>query len=337
MVDKDRISVGVIGTGLIGRLHAEHLATRIPQTTLTAVCDVDLDAARSIARRFDVRQVSEDYRDLLADPSIDAVAIGTPRHTHARMIAEAAAAGKHIFCEKPLGSSLEEIDESLAAVAGAGVKLQVGFNRRFDATFRHVHDTVLAGGIGRPQILHIVSRDPELPPGQAVATAVDLFLETTVHDLDMARYLMSSEVDSVYAMGIPGPGPDHLDGALITLRFANGAIGTIDNHLRSAYGYDQRVEVFGSDGAISTANQTPHWATLSNREGVHRPLPLRFFAERYVDSYVAEMAAFAECILKDTVPLVTGADGRSAVALALAALQSLRANRPVSLNGIDRI
>src|SRR3990170_6808067 len=162
MVDKDRISVGVIGTGLIGRLHAEHLATRIPQTTLTAVCDVDLDAARSIARRFDVRQVSEDYRDLLADPSIDAVAIGTPRHTHARMIAEAAAAGKHIFCEKPLGSSLEEIDESLAAVAGAGVKLQVGFNRRFDATFRHVHDAVLAGGGGRAPIPHNGRPDPPL-------------------------------------------------------------------------------------------------------------------------------------------------------------------------------
>ncbi len=333
MTSPARIGVGVIGVGAIGRVHAENLAAQVPGAALAAVADVNRPAARACADEPGVAHTFEDYRELLAHPEVQAVVICSPRGTHARAVAEAAAAGKHIFCEKPIGCAPAEIDAALAAVQKAGVKLQTGFNRRFDPDFRHVRDTIVAGAIGKPVIVHLVSRDPPQPGGAAgAATIADLFLETTVHDLDMARYLTACEVESVYAIGsrAPGQGAEEADAAVTTLRFAGGAIGTIDNSLRSAFGYDQRAEVFGVRGAISTANETVHRATLSDSHGVHSPLPLPFFRERYAASYVAEMRAFIDCIRDDSDPPVTGTDGRAAVMLALAAMQSYREGRPVS-------
>ena len=321
----DSLGFGVIGVGAIGRLHAEHLAARIPRARLVAIADINAAVARSEAERLDVAAYP-DHAALLADPAVAAVAICTPRGTHAQIIKDAAAAGKHIFCEKPLAGSLEEIDDAMAAVARAGVTLQVGFNRRFDLSFRHVHDQIVAGAIGEPQIIHIVSRDPEPAEGQASRSPADLILETTIHDLDMARYLAGSEITSVHALGLPASEPGRLEGAIIVLRLANGVVATIDNHLRSAFGYDQRLEVFGHGGALSIANETPHRATLSDRSGVLDPLPLHFFAERYADSYIAELSAFARCVAEKTAPPVTASDGRAAVVAALAALDSLTAS-----------
>jgi myo-inositol 2-dehydrogenase/D-chiro-inositol 1-dehydrogenase len=318
----DSLGFGVIGVGAIGRLHAEHLATRVPRASLVAVADINAAVARSEAGRLDAAAYP-DHAALLADPAVAAVAICTPRGTHAQIIKDAAAVGKHIFCEKPLAGSLEEIDDAMAAVARAGVSLQVGFNRRFDPSFAHVHDTIAAGGIGAPQIIHIVSRDPEPADGQASRSPADLILETTIHDLDMARYLASSEITSVHALGLPASEPGRLEGAIIVLRLANGVVATIDNHLRSAFGYDQRLEVFGARGALSIANETPHRATLSSEAGVIEPLPLHFFAERYAESYIAELSAFARCVTGKTAPSVTANDGRAAVVAALAALDSL--------------
>ncbi len=326
-----RLRVGLIGAGAIGRIHALNLASRIPEAELAAVADVDADAAHAIAGRFDVDRVYHDHLELLADPAVDAVAVCTPRATHATMIRLAASEGKHVFCEKPPARSLAEADEAFAAVARAGVKLQVGFNRRFDASFRHVRETVEAGRIGEPRIVHIVSRDPAVPG--YTPSAEDVFLETTVHDFDIARYLTGAEAGVVYTVGLRGSRPETFEGAITTLTFANGVVATIDNHLRSAYGYDQRVEVFGSNGAIATANETPYRATLSDATGLHEPLPLPFFAERYAESYVAEMSAFARCVLEDTEPPVTGSDGRAALVLSLAALDSLRRGRPVNVSG----
>lgn len=324
------LGFGVIGAGAIGRLHAEHLATRIPAARLVAVADINIAAARAAAERLDVASYP-DHAALLADPAVAAVAICTPRGTHAQIIKDAAAAGKHIFCEKPLAGSLEEIDGATAAVAQAGVTLQVGFNRRFDPSFLHVHDQIVAGAIGAPQIIHIVSRDPAPADGQVSRTPADLILETTIHDLDMARYLAGSEITSVHALGLPASEPGRLEGAIIVLRLANGVIATIDNHLRSAFGYDQRLEVFGPAGALSIANETPHRATLSDKSGVLDPLPLHFFAERYAESYIAELSAFARCVTEETAAPVTDDDGRAAVVAALAALDSLREDRPIAL------
>jgi myo-inositol 2-dehydrogenase/D-chiro-inositol 1-dehydrogenase len=327
MSDSKTVGVGVIGVGAMGRIHAEHLATRIHGARLAAIADTNAAVLRTEALRLGVIAYP-DHAALLAQPNVDAVTICTLRGSHAAIIKDAAAAGKHIFCEKPFTGSLEEIDDAIAAVEKAGVLLQVGFNRRFDPSFSHVHDTIVAGGIGAPQIIHLVSRDPA---GNASRVPADLLFETTIHDLDMARYLARSEITSVYAIGIAAAESGRLDGAILTLQFANGVVATIDNHLQSAYGYDQRLEVFGPGGALSIANETPHRATLSNESGVIDPLPMHFFAERYVDSYVAEMSAFARCVSEGSAPPVTGSDGRAAVVAALAALDSLREGHPIPL------
>jgi myo-inositol 2-dehydrogenase/D-chiro-inositol 1-dehydrogenase len=323
--------VGVIGVGAMGRIHAEHLATRVPGGRLAAIADINATVARTEAERLSVAATYPDHAALLADPNVDAVAICTLRGSHAQIIKDAAAAGKHAFCEKPFAGNLEEIDDAMAATSRAGVLLQVGFNRRFDPSFRHVHDTIVAGGIGAPQIIHLVSRDPTPPNAHSSRVPADLLFETTIHDLDMARYLAGSEITSVHAIGLAAAEPGRLDGAILTLQFANGVVATIDNHLRSAYGYDQRLEVFGPGGALSIANETPHRATLSNESGIVDPLPQHFFAERYVDSYVAEMSAFARCVAENVAPPVTASDGRAAVVAALGALDSLREGRPISL------
>jgi myo-inositol 2-dehydrogenase/D-chiro-inositol 1-dehydrogenase len=314
------VGVGVIGVGAMGRIHAEHLATRVPGARLVAIADVNVEVARTEADRLGVTGYSEDAA-LLADPSVDAVAICTLRGTHGQIARDAAAAGKHIFCEKPFTGSLEEIDETVAAVARADVLLQVGFNRRCDPSFRHVHESIAAGAIGAPQIIHLISRDPA---GNSSRVPADLLFETTIHDLDMARHLTGSEITTFHAIGIPAAEPGRLDGVILTLQFANGVLATIDNHLQSAYGYDQRLEVFGARGALSIANETPHRATLASKAGVIEPLPLHFFAERYVESYIAELSAFARCVTEKMVPPVTAADGRAAVVAALAALDSLK-------------
>jgi myo-inositol 2-dehydrogenase/D-chiro-inositol 1-dehydrogenase len=334
-----RVNVGLIGTGRIGRLHAEHLAFRIPQASLLAVSDIVLESAQSCAAELGIPTATQDHRTIMEDPDIDAVIICSSTDTHAQMIEEAAAAGKHIFCEKPIDFDLARIDRALAAVEEAGVKLQIGFNRRFDPNFRRVREMVEAGEIGEPHILRITSRDPQPPPIEYVKVSGGIFLDMTIHDFDMARYLIDSEVEEVYAAGgvmvDPAIGDaGDIDTAVITLRFENGVIGTIDNSRQAVYGYDQRVEVFGSGGAVSADNNYPNSTVVSDAQSVHRDLPLNFFVERYIDSYIAEMKAFVECVQKDLVPPVTGIDGRVPVVMGYAARKSCKENRPVSLSEI---
>lgn len=334
-----KVNVGLIGAGRIGRLHAEHLAFRIPQANLLAVSDIILEAAQKCAAEFGIPKAIQDHREIMEDPNIEAVVICSSTDTHAQMIEEAAAAGKHIFCEKPIDFDLARIDRALAAVEEAGVKLQVGFNRRFDPNFRRVRELVAAGKIGEPHILRITSRDPAPPPIEYVKVSGGIFLDMTIHDFDMARYLIGSEVEEIYAVGgvmvDPAIGEaGDIDTAVITLRFENGVIGTIDNSRRAAYGYDQRVEVFGSGGMVAVSNKTPDSAVVSDAEGVHGPLPLYFFIERYVDSYIAEMEAFIECIQQDRMPPVTGIDGRIPVVMGYAARRSYEENRPVRLGEV---
>ena len=331
------LRIGVIGAGRIGKIHAETIATGISNAELAAVADIDLAAAQETGDRCCVPLVTTDYHDILVDSTIDAVVICSATDTHAQIIQEAAAAGKHIFCEKPIDHSLEKIDAALTAVSHANVKLQIGFNRRFDPNFRKVRQMIVEGKIGQPHILRITSRDPAPPPIEYIKVSGGMFLDMTIHDFDMARYLINSEVTEIYAAGgvmvDPAIGEaGDLDTAVITLKFANGVIGTIDNSRQAVYGYDQRVEVFGSEGMVAASNNLPDAHVYSNANGVHTALPLNFFLERYMDSYVAEMREFVDAVLNDEEPPVVGVDGRIPVVMGLAAQESWRENRSVSLN-----
>jgi myo-inositol 2-dehydrogenase/D-chiro-inositol 1-dehydrogenase len=300
------------------------------------VADINLEAAQGCAVELGVPAAVKDYRDVLADRDVVAVAICSSTDTHSTMIKDAAASGKHIFCEKPIDFDLDRIDRALAAVDRAGVKLQIGFNRRFDPSFLRVREVVASGSLGEPHIVRITSRDPAPPPLGYVRVSGGIFLDMTIHDFDMARYLADREVEEVFAMGSvmidPAIGEaGDVDTAIIALRFEGGALGLIDNSRRAVYGYDQRVEVFGSEGSIAADNSYPTTTVISDSASVRRDLPLNFFMERYAASYVAELRSFVECIIHDRVPAVTGADGRVAVVLALAAHRSLDEGQPVLL------
>ena len=332
-----KINVGLIGAGRIGRLHAEHLSYRIPEANLVVVSDIAAEAAEKVASDFQISEAVTDHRRIMENEAVEAVAICSSTDTHSRLIEEAAAAGKHIFCEKPIDLELGKIDRALAAADRAGVKLQVGFNRRFDPNFQRAQKIVASGKIGVPHIVRITSRDPEPPPVEYVRVSGGIFLDMTIHDFDMACFLVDSEVEEIYAAGGVMIDPDigkegDIDTAMITLRYESGALGTIDNSRKAVYGYDQRVEVFGSEGVVIVSNRTPDSAMISNAEGVHSALPLFFFVERYTEAYIAELKAFIKCIQQDTDPPATGADGRVAVVMGYAAKKSYIENRPVKLS-----
>ena len=334
---KSKLNIGIIGAGRIGKVHAETLAFRLPAANPAVIADVNPGAARGVAERCGIPRVAASAAEIFADPAIDAVLICTSTDTHAGLIVEAARAGKHIFCEKPVDYSLARIDQALEAVDKAGVKLQIGFNRRFDANFARVRAAVAAGEIGTPHLLHIISRDPAPPPASYVKTSGGMFLDMTIHDFDMARFLIGEEVQEIYtAAGVlvdPEIGAaGDVDTAVITLRFRNGTIGTIDNSRKAVYGYDQRVEILGSAGSIATANCYPNQAVISTAESVRRDLPLNFFMDRYTDSFVNELRAFVEAVLEGKPTPVTGIDGRIPVAMALAARKSYDERRPVRVD-----
>jgi len=334
------LKIGVIGAGRIGRLHAQHLSSRIPSADLIMVADVFQETARECAEHYDIPHARKDYRAVLDRSDIQAVIICSPTDTHAQIIEEAAQAGKHIFCEKPIALDLASIDRALDAVARAGVKLQIGFNRRFDANFRRVRQAVEQKEIGRPHLLHLISRDPVPPPIEYIRVSGGIFLDMTIHDFDMARFLIGSEVEEIFVqagvMDDPAIGEvGDVDTAVVILQFTNGVIGMISNSRRAAYGYDQRVELLGSTGVINTRNNHPNTAIISDNRGVRRDLPLHFFLERYAESYVSEMAAFVDAVLHDRPVPVTGLDGRVPVVMALAARKSLLEHRPVRLSDIE--
>lgn len=333
------LNVGIIGAGRIGKVHAETLAFRIPEAHIVSIADVNRSAAACVAARCGIAHVVSSSEEVINDPRIDAVLICSSTDTHAELIGEAARAGKHIFCEKPIARSLAEIDTALEAVERAGVKLQIGFNRRFDANFARVRQAVVSGEIGAPSLMHIISRDPAPPPISYVRSSGGIFVDMTIHDFDMARFAIGDEVEEIYANGAVHVDPEigkagDLDTALIVLRFRSGVIGTIDNSRRAAYGYDQRIEILGSNGKIETANCYPNSASISDGNSVHRDLPLNFFMDRYLESFAVEMQAFVTAVLEDKPTPVTGIDGRIPVQMALAARKSHDERRPVRLSEI---
>ena len=332
--------MALIGAGRIGRLHAENLRRRLPDAEVVAVVDVVEEAARKLAAELGIPHAYGDPAPIFEDPKIEAVLICSSTDTHAQFIEQAAQAGKHVFCEKPIALDLERIDRALAAVEQAGVILQVGFNRRFDPSFAEARRLVQSGAIGKPHVLRITSRDPAPPAIEYIKVSGGIFLDMTIHDFDMARFLLGEEVVEVFATGAVLVDPKigeagDIDTAVVNLRFESGALGVIDNSRKAVYGYDQRVEVFGEQGMIRVENPKPHQAVMSNADGDHAPPLLHFFLERYTDSYVRELEAFLASIREGKEPQVTGRDGKIPVVIGYAAKRSLAEGRPVRPSEID--
>ena len=333
------VRIGIIGAGRIGQVHAENLAYRVPGVDVKVIADVNIAAARQVAEKYKIPSSTDQHTALLNNPDIDAVLICSSTDTHAQFIEDAAAAGKHIFCEKPISHDLAKIDKALEAVKKAGVKLQIGFNRRFDPNFKAVHDMIAAGQVGELHLLRITSRDPAPPPIEYIKVSGGIFLDMTIHDFDMARFIAGSEVTEIYAAGAVLVDPKigeagDIDTAVITLKFANGVIGNIENSRKAIFGYDQRLEVLGTGGGITVTNNMPHTAVLSNAEGVHAAKPLYFFLERYTEAFTAEMKAFVAAVQENKPTPVTGNDGLMAAVIGLAAQKSFKENRPVKLSEI---
>lgn len=334
---KDMLGIGIIGVGRIGKIHAENIAYFMREARLKAVADVNLTPAiETWARGLGVETITRDPNVIFADKEIQAVIICSSTDTHADFIVAAAKAGKHVFCEKPVDTTVAKVRAALEAIKKANVKLQVGFNRRFDHNFRRVRDLVESGDVGSPQIIKITSRDPAPPPVSYVAVSGGIFLDMMIHDFDMARFQAGSEVVEVHAQGAVlvdegiGKAGD-VDTAIVTLRFANGALGVIDNSRKAVYGYDQRVEVFGSKGSAAAENDTQSTVRLSTETRVSSDKPLYFFLERYKEAFIAEMRAFIAAIAGNKTVPVSGEDGLQDLLIALAAKKSLLEKRPVRI------
>ncbi|OON42924.1 inositol 2-dehydrogenase [Klebsiella pneumoniae] len=329
------LKIGIIGAGRIGKLHVDNLQL-MPQVKIKAVSDVVIGHLEKWAQDKGISTLTTNYQDLLADPEIDAVFICSPTNTHAQIIKEAALAKKHIFCEKPVSFSVEETLEALEVVKEQWVSLQVGFNRRFDRNFRKVYDLIQQGEVGQPHILKITSRDPQPPSIEYVRSSGGLFMDMMINDFDMARYVMNSEVVEVFAYGTTLIDPsiqevNDVDTAIVTLKFANGALGVIDNSRQAVYGYDQRVEVFGEKGAVAADNCCPTTVQVSKTEGIVKDKPLYFFLERYTQAYIEEVTQFTKSIIEGQAVICSGNDGLQAERIAKAAKESLLTGKPVQI------
>jgi myo-inositol 2-dehydrogenase/D-chiro-inositol 1-dehydrogenase len=333
-----KVNLAVIGTGRMGSVHVKNIARSLPEINLAAICDIRLEVARAVADELSIERAVKDYHELLADKSIDAVLIATSTDTHAMIVKDAAAAGKQIFCEKPLAPNLEDIKDMLAAVKKTGVKLQVGFNRRFDKSYRKVHEVIASNEMGRPCILNITNRDPEFPSMDFLRVSGGIFLDLVIHDFDMIRYQLG-DVEEIYAIGAALVKPEisefgDLDNDIITLKFKNGAIGVINNSRHAIYGYDQRLEIFCANGTVIADNETENTVIKGVKGGFMTPPPPYFFMQRYAPCYIEEVRQFAECVRDDKPTPTTGEDGYMASALGFAAWKSFHENRPVKISEI---
>jgi len=332
------LRIGVIGVGRIGRMHAELIAYQVPGAALGAVYDSSEPAARGVAAELGVPAVAS--VDEILDSELDAVAICSSSDTHVDLLIAAAQADKAVFCEKPVSLDLAEVDRALAAIDAAGVPFQIGFNRRFDPAHASVREAVVSGAVGDPHLVRISSRDPEPPPLDYVKSSGGLFLDMMIHDFDMARFVTGTEVVEVFARGALRIEPSFakagdIDTALVTLVHQDGCLTAIDNSRRAAYGYDQRVEVFGSLGMAVSENPRAHTGSVITADGERRPPNPDFFLGRYLPSYVREWLAFIEAVKTGATPPVSTADARAPLVIGLAAARSLREGRPVRVEEVQ--
>lgn len=334
-----KLRLGIVGAGRIGNVHAQSITYHIPEADIVAVTDVNEEAAKKLAERFGVPKYSTNYRDIVDDPTIDAVLVCSPTPTHAGIAIAAMRAGKHVFCEKPVDLTIEKIRETARVAKEAGVKLQIGFNRRFDHNHGRVRQLARDGALGDIEIIKITSRDPEPPSPEYAASSGGLYIDMMIHDFDMAMFLAGCDVTEVYATGTSlvdkriGAAGD-VDTAIVTLAFENGALGVIDNSRRAAYGYDQRVEVFGSLGMAAGENDGDSTVRVSTAAGVVSDKPQFFFLERYMASFTEELKQFIAAIVNDAEVPVGIHAGLMSVALAKAAKKSLDEHRPVRVSEV---
>lgn len=334
------IQVGIIGAGRIGRVHVESICTQVPNANVKLLADPFMtEDTAAWAKSMGVTATTKDYKEILADPEIDAVLICSSTDTHSPISVEAIKAGKHVFCEKPIDHDIAKIQEVIDALEGSNVKYQVGFNRRFDHNFEAVRSAVAAGKVGDVHVIKVTSRDPEPPCADYVKVSGGMFLDMTIHDFDMVRFLAGCNAEEVYAQAAvlvdPAIGEaGDVDTAVITLKMENGAIAVIDNSRKAVYGYDQRAEVFGSDGMVATANDSASTAVVSNADGVTGEKPLHFFLERYMAAYAKEIKCFIKAIEEDTEAPLGVMDGLQPVLMGLAAQKSLKEHRPVKISEI---
>ena len=331
------LRLGIIGAGRIGKVHCESIGRYVKDAVVACVADPFMNAeTEKTVKALGAEKVTKDYREILADKSIDAVLICSSTDTHAKISIEAIEAGKHVFCEKPVDHDVDKILEVKAALAKSNVKYQVGFNRRFDHNFEAVRDAIASGKIGHLDVLKICSRDPGAPPVEYIKVSGGIFLDMTIHDFDMVRFLSGDEVESVYAVGgvtvdkAIGEAGD-IDTAIITMKLKSGTLAVIDNCRRATYGYDQRAEAFGALGQVAIANDCKSSAVISDANGVTAEKPLYFFLERYMQAYVKEITEFVDCIVNDKPVSVGIEDGLQAVAIGIAAKKSLETGMPVKL------
>jgi myo-inositol 2-dehydrogenase/D-chiro-inositol 1-dehydrogenase len=328
------ISFCLFGAGRIGRIHADNLL-RHPDTELRYVVDVSREAATQLAGRSGA-QVA-DTGKALADPEVRAVIIASSTDTHADLIQAGARAGKAIFCEKPLDLDIARAEASLAVASRSGVVLSIGFNRRYDPAFSRLRREIATGAVGKVEVVSITSRDPSPPPLEYVSRSGGLFRDMMIHDLDMARWLLGEEPVEVFARGgalvdarIAAAGD--IDTAVVVLATASGKLCQITNSRRCAYGYDQRIEVFGSAGMVRADNVAATSVETAGVGGFVREPALPFFLERYAEAYRIELDEFLKALRGEVAQLTTGEDGRRALLLADAAQRSLETGAPVKLN-----
>lgn len=334
---QEKINIGIIGAGRMGNVHAKNFAFHVPQAKVIAIADPNIKAAEQCAQNFNIAKATTNNDEIIEDANIHAVIICSPTITHAKIALEAANAGKHILCEKPLGTDIELIDKAIDTAKNNNLLFQVGFNRRFDPSFQHAKELISAGKIGEPHILRITSRDPEPPSYKFLETSGGIFLETTIHDFDMSRYILDDEAIEIYAIGNSFIDPKieelvGIDTSITTLQYGGGTLCTIDNSWKTSYGYDQRLEIFGSEGCIVVSNKHLNDTMLWGDHGITSSKHLYFFVERYAESFLLEARHFIDCIINDKPPMVNAIDGKISAIMGLAAWQSLQDQRPMLLD-----
>jgi len=327
----------LLGAGRIGQVHAKAVSSN-PLATLVAVADAFEDAAKALTAGFggEVRSIEQ----IATSSDIDAVLICTPTNTHADLIEKFARCGKAIFCEKPIDLNIRRVNDCLRVVNDNQAMLMVGFNRRFDPHFMALKDAISAGSIGDIEMINIVSRDPGAPPAEYVKVSGGIFKDMSIHDFDMARFLLAEEIETVMASASVLIDQDigalgDYDSANIILTTASGKQCAISNSRRATYGYDQRIEVHGSLGLASAENQRPAGIELANADGYRRPPLHNFFMTRYIDAYAAEISAFIAALTDPAVNLPSGKDGLASLIIAEAALKSVTEGRAVKISEFD--
>ena len=335
----NKIRTLIIGLGRIGKIHLGNLQA-IDEVEIVGICD-PTDEAKVFSNKAGLTFYQKDFTDVAGEVQADAIVICSPTDTHANYVSIAAKKGIDVFCEKPLDLSLEKVKEVLKTVNESKIKLMLGFNRRFDSEFQSVKEKIVNGHIGDIHTIKITSRDPSPPPINYIKSSGGMFLDMTIHDFDMIRYLTNKKIVEVYAKGDALVNPEiakagDIDTAIINLTFEDGSMAVIDNCRKAVYGYDQRVEVFGSKGMVQSKNKFDKYTLTYSENGVTSALPQHFFLERYADAYKKEINHFIDCIRHKKTPDVSGFDGLMSLVLGLCAKESLNCNKPVLVSEIDK-